>query len=148
MRPMLHFLRPFSFLLMLLSLSACAAQPLEVELKGEVYTVDLALTAAEQRRGLMFVRSMPADHGMLFVFPREAPRSFWMKNTRIPLDILYFDAELQLVSVARARPCVAAPCPAYPSKGPARYVLELNAGQAEKLNLAPGDLLQLRFDLN
>jgi uncharacterized membrane protein (UPF0127 family) len=70
-----------------------------------------------------------------------------MKNTRIPLDILYFDDGLTLVSMAEnARPCVADPCPSYPSEAPARYVLELNAGTARSLGVEKGDRLVLLFD--
>jgi len=126
--------------------TGCAASPPAVLLKGKTFTVDLALTPEDQRRGLMFVDDLPDDHGMLFIFPRPAPRSFWMKNTRIPLDILYFDETRSLVSVASARPCVADPCPGYPSRGPAQYVLELNAGTAERLGVAPGDPLELLFE--
>ncbi len=97
--------------------------------------------------GLMFRDSLPENHGMLFIFPREAPRSFWMKNTRIPLDILYFDRDLKLVSVtADARPCRTRACPGYPSAGPAQYVLELNAGKASELGVVPGDSLVLELD--
>lgn len=125
----------------------CAAGDPQVRLKGETFSVDLAVTRQEQARGLMFVESMPPDRGMLFIFPGEAPRSFWMRNTRIPLDILYFDSDLALVSVAaNARPCAADPCPTYPSRAPARYVLELNAGKAESLGVRPGDRLELLFE--
>ena len=81
---------------------------------------------------------------MLFIFPGETMRSFWMKNTRIPLDIFYFDDELKLVNVVRnAKPCRTRTCPSYPSTGPARYVLELNAGLAAELGVEPGDELKL-----
>lgn len=84
------------------------------------------------------------DQGMLFVFPREQPLAFWMKNTLIPLDILYFDAQLRLVSVARnVPPCKSAVCPSYPSAGPGQYTLELNAGVAETLGVRRGDALIL-----
>ena len=90
---------------------------------------------------------MADDRGMLFIFPVEAMRGFWMKNTRIPLDIFYFDADLKLVSVSKnARPCKTRRCPNYPSTGPARYVLELNAGKAEELGVKPGDALELRLE--
>ena len=116
-------------------------------LKGEKFSVELAETSEKQALGLMFREEMAEDHGMLFIFPAEGMRSFWMKNTRIPLDILYFDAELKLVSVSEnARPCKTRNCPTYPSKGPARYVLELNAGKAAELGVQPGDLLELRLD--
>ncbi|HKX56841.1 MAG TPA: DUF192 domain-containing protein, partial [Xanthomonadales bacterium] len=86
-------------------------------------------------------------HGMLFIFPTENWRSFWMKNTRIALDIFYFDDELKLVSVAEnASPCRTERCPGYPSKGQARYVLELNAGKAQQLGVKPGDVLELDLE--
>jgi hypothetical protein len=85
------------------------------------------------------------DHSMLFVFGAEEPRSFWMKNTRVPLDILYFDAERRLVSLhSRVPPCPdGAQCPSYTSEGAAAFVLELNAGQADALGLRRGDELVL-----
>ena len=111
-----------------------------VELAGQRYQVELAQDPATRARGLMFRDEMAADHGMLFIHERSAPQAYWMKNTRIPLDILYFDAQHRLVSQQRdVPPCSAGDaCPAYPSKSPARYVLELNAGQAARLKLHDG----------
>lgn len=127
--------------------TSCMAQEPHVVLKGERFFVDLALDSDTQALGLMFREEMADDHGMLFVFPVEGMRSFWMKNCRIPLDIFYFDDELKLVSVAQnARPCKTARCPSYPSKGPAKYVLELNAGKAAELAVQPGDVLELHID--
>ena len=127
--------------------TSCMAQEPHVVLKGEKFTVDLAQTADEQALGLMFRDELADDHGRLFIFPVEAMRGFWMKNTRIPLDIFYFDADLKLVSVSKnARPCKTRRCPNYPSTGPARYVLELNAGKAEELGVKPGDALELRLE--
>jgi uncharacterized protein len=124
---------------------AVAARPLPeamVELADQRFTVEVAADDASRTRGLMFRDAMPGDRGMLFVFEREQPLAFWMKNTRIPLDILYFDGELRLVSVAAdTPPCVTPYCPAYPSARPARYVLELNAGLAGRLGVKPGDRL-------
>jgi hypothetical protein len=127
--------------------SSCVAQDPYVVLKGERFTVELARTSDEQALGLMFRDSLADDHGMLFLFPGEARRSFWMKNTRIPLDIFYFDANLRLVSVAEsAQPCRSQRCPPYPSAAPAQYVLELRAGKAAELGVRPGDVLELRID--
>ena len=128
---------------LLLGTSACATGPSYVELKGQRFSVEIADEPDEQALGLMFRRSMEPDHGMLFIFPTEAPRSFWMKNTRIPLDIIYFSKELELVSYVTAKPCRTEACPGYPSEGPAMYVLELNAGKGSELGLAPGDRLEL-----
>jgi len=127
--------------------TACVAGQPYVELKGERFYVEIADTSEKQALGLMFRDNLPDDHGMLFIFLDEAPRSFWMKNTRIPLDIMYFNSEFELVSVAEnTRPCRVQRCPGYPSTGPAKYVLELNAGKSSELGLEPGDKLVLRID--
>lgn len=140
-------MRILPLLFAVLACSACVAQEPYVVLKGERFTVELADTADKQALGLMFRDQLEDGHGMLFRFPAAGMRSFWMKNTRIPLDILYFDAQLRLVSVAEnAQPCRSARCPSYPSAAPAQYVLELNAGKAAELGLAPGDTLQLHLD--
>ena len=134
----------FLILLALAVCCSCSAGTPSVELKGERFTVEIADTGEKQALGLMFRDSLPDNHGMIFIFPGEAMRSFWMKNCRIPLDIFYFDEDLKLVSVAEnAPPCRTARCPSYPSTGPAKYVLELNAGKAEELSVQPGDVLKL-----
>ena len=129
-------------LVALAMLSACQASGRWVEVNGKRFQVDIAADDQSRAMGLMFRDEMPDDHGMLFLFRTEAPRAFWMLNTRIPLDIIYLDRDLKVVSiVADARPCRRQPCPSYPSSGPAQFVLELNAGQAAKLGLQPGDTL-------
>jgi len=132
--------------LLLLFTSCVSAEP-QVVLKGQRFKVELATTPKEHALGLMFRDKLAEDSGMLFIFPTATTRSFWMRNTRIPLDILYFDDSLRLVSVAQgAKPCHVARCPTYSSAGPARYVLELNAGKAAELGLEPGDELELDLD--
>lgn len=138
----------FGFMLnLVLTATGCAelADAPSVELKGKRYTVELANTPELRERGLMFRRDLPADAGMLFIHDSEEPVAYWMKNTYIPLDILYFDSKLKLVSAQLGvPPCGDQPqCPVFPSAGPARYVLELNAGQADSLGLKPGDPLRL-----
>ena len=129
--------------LLTLSCTACGGQPW-VELNGQRYEVELAMDDASRMQGLMFRDQMAESHGMLFVFDRQEQQAFWMRNTRIPLDIIYFDDALRLVSVAAGvPPCTTQNCPSYPSKGSARFVLELNAGQARRLKLATGDVLTL-----
>lgn len=129
-------------LISLLALAGCASADGRhwVELAGSRYQVELAQDDDTRARGLMFREQMDADHGMLFIHDRQEPQAYWMKNTKLPLDILYFDTERRLVSQQRdVPPCSAGDmCPPYPSFKPARYVLELNAGQAAKLNLQDG----------
>ena len=129
-----------------LLLSGCAsASGPWVEVGGQRYRVEIADDDAERAQGLMFRDEMAADHGMLFIHEREEPQSYWMKNTKIPLDILYFDGQRRLVSVQRdVPPCsLGDRCPPYPSEAPALFVLELNAGEAARLKLETG--AELRF---
>jgi len=137
-------LRPLLFAVLLLSGCASASGPW-VEVGGQRYTVEIADDEAERARGLMFREEMAPDHGMLFIHDELEPVAYWMKNTKIPLDILYFDNERKLVSKqVDVPPCTLGDrCPNYPSGAPARYVLELNAGQAAKLKLQDGAELKL-----
>jgi uncharacterized membrane protein (UPF0127 family) len=121
--------------------SGCGgAQEPWVEIGGKRYTVEIADDDKERAQGLMFRDAMDADRGMLFIHDEQMPLAYWMKNTRIPLDILYFDENRKLVSQRRdVPPCsLGNRCPPYPSDAPALYVLELNAGQAEALKLEDG----------
>jgi uncharacterized membrane protein (UPF0127 family) len=129
-----------------ISLTACASVAKDsawVELKGKRFSVEVADDEAERERGLMFRDDMAADHGMLFIHDGEQMQAYWMKNTKIPLDIIYFDHARKLVSVAHAPPCsLGDRCPPFPSEGPALYVLELNAGTVDKLGAKAGDVLE------
>ncbi len=86
-----------------------------------------------RERGLMFRRSMPQDQGMLFIFPDEAPRSFWMKNTYLPLDLIFISHARQVVGVVHhAEPLTSTPRSV---QVPAQYVLEVNAGFAKRFGV-------------
>lgn len=88
-------------------------------------------------RGLQFRSHLPANRGMLFIFKDENQiQKFWMKDTRIPLDMIWLDQEGRIIEVLEdVPPCVADPCPVYGPDEPAAYVLELNAGTADDLGL-------------
>ena len=138
--------------LLLLSLGAHAATEASVTLHGKRFSTEFAVDDASRELGLMNRTQLAADHSMLFIFPDDQPRTFWMKNTLIPLDILYFDKDRKLVSMqVNAQPCKADPCGLYPStRGDkyvdARYVLELPAGTAGKLGLKLGESLTVDGD--
>lgn len=121
-------------------LCACANGGPWVEVGGERFAVEIADDDAERARGLMFRDELAKGTGMLFIHDAEEPQAYWMKNTHIPLDILYFDSARKLVTQQRnVPPCSGGNrCPSYPSDQPARYVLELNAGEAERLKLQDG----------
>ena len=92
--------------------------------------VEIADDFPEQQRGLMDREHLDSGGGMLFVFDEDRPLTFWMKHTKIPLDIFFFDGRGLFVSRMSMDPCVADPCATYPSEGPARFALEVNRGEA------------------
>jgi uncharacterized protein len=111
---------------------------------GAEYAVELALTPEEQAQGLMFRESLPERAGMLFVFPEVAPHHFWMKNTMIPLDMIWMDEGGKVLFVsADTPPCKADPCATYGPDGPAKMVLEIAGGKAKKEGVDVGKMLEL-----
>jgi uncharacterized membrane protein (UPF0127 family) len=133
-----------SLLPLILMLTGCPKINDTVTIKGTRFTVEVVDDDQSRAMGLMYRQSMADDAGMLFLFDDAQPRSFWMKNTLIPLDILYFDQNRRLVSIsANTPPCknTTSRCPSYPSKKPAQYVLEINAGLSEQHGFQPGDEL-------
>ena len=122
---------------------AARAEPACVELGGgEVfrYEVEVADTPQERARGLMFRRSLDPRAGMLFDFGRDEIARMWMKNTFIPLDMVFADRDGTVRGIARdARP---RSVDTISSRIPVRAVLELNGGEAERIGLAPGDRIR------
>jgi uncharacterized membrane protein (UPF0127 family) len=110
---------------------------------GATVTLELAMTPEEIANGLMFRPSLPPDRGMLFLFERQRVPSFWMKNTLIPLDLVFLDDSGRIVdTISNARPCAEDPCPQYIPEAPARAVLEMVAGTIAGHGLEPGQSLQ------
>lgn len=109
----------------------------------EVFNVEVALSALQTRYGLMFVEEMAANEGMIFIFPHDIEAKFWMKNTLIPLDLLFIDSQGCIVNIhERAIPH---DLTSIKSVAPVRAVLELNGGTAEALGLSAGDVVQHPF---
>ena len=104
------------------------------------FSVELADTDERRAYGLMHRDAMPQDHGMLFDFKRDQHVAMWMRNTRIPLDMLFIDRDGRIVNIhARAIPFDET---SINSDGPVRSVLELNGGTASRLGLKPGDVVR------
>lgn len=107
------------------------------------WQAEVAVHPDNRRKGLMNRRQLAADSGMLFVFPRNGSHPFWMLDTLIPLDLIWLDAEGRVVHVVLgAQPCPRS-CPRFFSPVPARFVFEVNAGQASQYGIEAGT----RFDL-
>ncbi len=111
-----------------------------MQLGNERFTLEIAADEKSREFGLMNRPSMPADRGMIFVFPREDRRSFYMRNTLIPLDIVYVGADQRVVSIHPMRPH---DLTSVPSLGPAKYAIELNQGASARAGIKPGDQLQI-----
>jgi len=103
--------------------------------------VELAVNPADQAKGLMFRKSMDDNAGMFFIFDRDETRHFWMRNTLIPLDMIFIDNKYIVVDIHRgAKPLDET---VISSRKPARYVLEVNAGKADKCRIKPGTKVKL-----
>ena len=108
-----------------------------------VLTLELALTQEEITQGLMYRPSLPENRGMLFVFQAARVPSFWMKNTLIPLDLVFLNPDGTIAEIVHnAQPCAVEPCPQYVPARAAKAVLELNAGTAERHGLETGDVIE------
>jgi len=104
--------------------------------------IEIADDDAQRQTGLMFRDKMNMDEGMLFIFDAEEPQAFWMHNTVLPLDILYVNANMEIVSIVRnARPY---DDKSLPSVKPAQYVVEVNAGYCDKFGVKEGDKIVWR----
>ena len=109
-------------------------------LNGFCYEVEVADNPTDRARGLMFRESLDENEGMLFVFDREEKHSFWMKNTLISLDIVWMNSAGEIVEISEnTPPCVADSCPSYVPEEPAKYVLEISAGQTQKTSVRIGN---------
>lgn len=111
------------------------------------FTVEVVQKQEELYRGLQFRRTLAPDAGMLFVFAKSSPYAFWMKNTLIPLDMIWMDYAHHIVYIAHdVPPCKADPCPTYTPSAAALYVLEINAGYAAGLGIKVGDTAEFRLN--
>jgi len=140
-------IKPFyKAVLIILILYACTPPH-----KGSVVRFDSVTVAVEVadnyealQRGLMFRTNLSENSGMLFVFPDESPRVFWMKNTLIPLDMIHISENGTVVDIIMATPCAHDPCPTYPSTKASKYILEVNAGFATNHGILIGTIATIK----
>jgi uncharacterized membrane protein (UPF0127 family) len=108
-----------------------------------VVSVEVASDEETRSQGLMYRDHLADDRGMIFLFTQPGEYPFWMKNTLIPLDMIWMDSQHRIVHIAHdVQPCKADPCPNYPPNAQASSVLELAAGVAAKHHLANGNVLR------
>ena len=145
--------KPLIFLCLSISCGAAAKSPTPTPApssgpavilpSGARYRVEMARTPEEQAQGLMFRESLAPQAGMLFPFPEPGVHKFWMKNTMIPLDIIWIDSEGKVVFVSSdTPPCRSDPCPNYGPETPAATVLEIAGGMAKKEKVEVGSAIR------
>ena len=114
---------------------------------GKCVNVEVVQKEEELHRGLQFRASLDPNGGMLFVFKKSGPYAFWMKDTLIPLDMIWLDDTRKIVHIEHdVPPCAADPCPRYPPGHEALYVLEINAGYTQELGLKLEDTAEFRLN--
>jgi hypothetical protein len=117
----------------------------QAEIGGQWISLEVARTPQQQAMGLMYRTSLEPDRGMLFPFDPPQPVNFWMKNTKIPLDMVFLrDGEVKAI-VADVPPCTTNPCPGYGPEIPIDQVIELQGGRAAQLGLKVGDQVSIKF---
>jgi hypothetical protein len=131
-----------------LLISACAAEnPKKICFKDTCVSVEIADNEISRSQGLMFRESLAQDSGMLFIFPSEDIYSFWMKNTKIDLDMIWLNKDLQVVEIKSFVPvCERPDCPSYIPRFKAKFVLEVNAGFSEIHKIKINDKAHLKND--
>ncbi len=119
----------------------------QVCFEGQCVKVEVVQKEEELHRGLQFRKSLDPDSGMLFIFQKSGPYAFWMKDTLIPLDMIWMDDGRRIGHIEHnVPPCAADPCPRYTPAAEALYVLEVNVGYADQLGLKIGDTAEFRFE--
>jgi hypothetical protein len=116
----------------------------QMQIGGQQFTLELATTEPEWERGLMHRDHLDSDHGMLFIFPDEAPRVFYNHDVSFPLDVIFLSSKQTVVSIIHLQTYSDLDVP---SGAPARYAIELNAGTADQLHVTPGTQLTIPTSL-
>ncbi len=135
----------FPLLASLLFVSMCTSATFtKVVIGSTEVAIEIADSPEEWEKGLMNRASLGENDGMLFVFPDEKQRSFWMKNTLLSLDIIFISSDLTVVDIKKNfQPCRSFFCESYKSSGDAQYVLEVNANFTDRHNIKIGDKIKL-----
>ena len=114
--------------------------------KDKCFNVEIAKTNEEQGKGLSGRKELSGDSGMLFIFKEPGKHSFWMKDTLIPLDIIWIDEDGRVVFIKEnAEPCKEEACDSFAPNKEAKYVLEINGGKAEEIGLSVGDKIKIKL---
>jgi len=149
MRYSVNLLRSILILSVMLTFFGCnnLAKKDQVCFKSMCVDIAIARTKDQRAKGLQFIKDLQENSGMLFIFPSSSKYSFWMKDTLIPLDIIWMDYSRNIVHIEKnVSPCSEDPCHTYSTPKESLYVLEVNSGYSEKMGIKIGDRLEFYFD--
>lgn len=108
----------------------------DIVINGAEYNLEVARTRAQRSHGLMYRQSLAEKEGMLFIYPRLGDNRIWMKNTLIPLTVIWLEENESVIAVKQLPPCDTSFCPSYGVSRPSKFVIELKAGSH---GIRPGD---------
>lgn len=124
------------FLYQLTSANEVTFESIEIDIAGSLYKLEVAETPEQKQQGLMYREELADRSGMLFIYPSEMNNRIWMKNTLIPLTVIWLDNKARVIDIKKLKPCRQQNCPIYGVDRPSKFIIELNAQFNE---LKPGD---------
>ncbi|MCZ6798246.1 MAG: DUF192 domain-containing protein [Gammaproteobacteria bacterium] len=133
--------RPVVYFLFFIFIGEAAANAIDFDrtqliINGVTYTLEIAKTSKQRQQGLMFRQQLDIREGMLFIYPQPGNHRIWMKNTRIPLSVIWLDENGVVIDVQILSPCDSDPCQSYGVSRVSKYIIELNS---RVLDISPGD---------
>ncbi|MCZ6723127.1 MAG: DUF192 domain-containing protein [Gammaproteobacteria bacterium] len=136
--------RPVVYFLFFIFIGAAEANAIDFDrtqlfISGVTYTLEIAKTPKQRQQGLMFRQQLDIREGMLFIYPQPGNHRIWMKNTRIPLSVIWLDENGVVIDVQILSPCDSDPCQSYGVSRVSKYIIELNSRVGD---ISPGDGIQ------
>jgi uncharacterized membrane protein (UPF0127 family) len=144
---MKHLLYSVFFSILCVFTIACTTPPEVpyVQIGNDYVSVEVVDSDEERQKGLMHREQLDENNGMLFIFETTRKLTFWMKNTLIPLDMIFISKDMKVINILTAEPCTQDPCTLYSSETAGKYVLEVNAGWSKTHNIKAGDEVMLQL---
>ncbi|MCF7866523.1 DUF192 domain-containing protein [Candidatus Woesearchaeota archaeon] len=133
-----------TIILSLILITGCQEQKPKACINEKCFNIEIVNTPETRQIGLMNREYLPENEGMLFIFEKSGNYPFWMKNTLIPLDIIWINQNKKIEKIMSATPCKEEPCTIYDPEKQALYVLEINANITAEKNMKEGDTIEFK----
>jgi uncharacterized membrane protein (UPF0127 family) len=128
-----------------LTANEVAFKSVELEIGGNLFDMEVAKTQKQRQRGLMYRKKLAPQSGMIFLFPEAGNNNIWMKNTLIPLTVIWLDGDARVIGIKKLKPCRQRDCPVYGVNTPSKFIIELNV---QFNGLKPGDQVPSLLNLD